>query len=110
MDQPNSRLAPRLIAAGMLALAVYPLSIGPAWWVLTDGRMSEGAFVAVYRPLLIACETWPSVSRITSWYMSLWGPIREPDPEPTQDSPSPGSYGRSFHHQRHCPPGSTHVG
>ena len=48
------------------AILIYPLSIGPASWLLVHGMLPSGIFEIIYKPL-----TGPNL-RIVDVYRSMW--------------------------------------
>jgi hypothetical protein len=59
----------------LLMLAAYPLSAGPAYWLLFHGYLPDDAIYVisvVYLPLMLAQERSEWVMEFLDWYMSLW--------------------------------------
>jgi hypothetical protein len=60
----------------VVVLLVYPLSVGPACWLLTHcpcPAWSAEAYRRMYLPLSWACDNGPSaLSKPFGWYCSLW--------------------------------------
>jgi len=60
----------RWVAAGLF-LATYPLSIGPAVWLVSHHILTVGSVAWAYRPLL-SLIFWTNCSHVEQ-YMYLWG-------------------------------------
>ena len=65
-------------AIALLVLLVgYPLSIGPACWLVKKNGLPETALV-VYRPLSMSASISEKTYGALIWYIELWsGPIEE---------------------------------
>ena len=57
-----------------LLLLAYPLSVGPAVWLLTNEYLSRDVYVWVYQPLGWFCENVPPAGDLMSVYLRLWVP------------------------------------
>jgi hypothetical protein len=63
--------------AALVVVAVYPLSMGPAYWVCTDARRriradwTGAVFCAAYDPLIRIYQKGPPTP--LNHYLSLWG-------------------------------------
>jgi hypothetical protein len=58
-----------------LLLAGYPLSIGPANWLLRHGMLPEQthpALTTFYRPIDFTCDNSETIADTMRWYVSLW--------------------------------------
>jgi hypothetical protein len=56
------------------ALVGYPLSIGPAQWLIWNANfpgLGEAAHVA-YRPIAFAWGSSATAARVIDWYLRLW--------------------------------------
>jgi hypothetical protein len=54
-------------------LVAYPLSVGPAAWVLFRVPWLERAFGIVYAPIGYLCNEFPAVGRAVDWYLvDVW--------------------------------------
>ena len=76
--------SPRLLRTTRLALLAcvpglllaYVGSIGPVYWVLTNGYLGNGTFVwpaYVYAPVFWL-EQHPPIGDVIRWYLRLWIP------------------------------------
>jgi hypothetical protein len=55
------------------ALILYPLSLGPAGWLMTVFPALENATMLVYSPLFMLCEQIPVLKQFVGWYFfELW--------------------------------------
>jgi hypothetical protein len=61
-----------LIAALVLALPAYVLSVGPAYWLGDHGLMSHGVFNALYDPLAYVYHHYPWTNPFFDWWESVW--------------------------------------
>jgi hypothetical protein len=65
--------------AGIL-LVVYPLSIGPAFWVCQvagpEDRVTKAIYFVVYAPMLMVCSRVRPLKNLATWYVSLWKPAK----------------------------------
>jgi hypothetical protein len=70
-DQPKKRLRPWIGWAAAAMLVLYPLSIGPAWYVCVQ---TNGMWVLkLYKPLFWACEKGLPRTLLMK-YLALWSP------------------------------------
>jgi hypothetical protein len=64
----------------VILLVVYPLSIGPAFWVCQvagpENRATKITYFVVYGPLLMVCSRVPPLKNLATWYVSLWKPAK----------------------------------
>ena len=63
----------RFLAGAMLALVLYVLSIGPAWWLVCHGYLSIDKTVPIYFPLGYLP---PDLINMLAVYVNLWAPVR----------------------------------
>jgi hypothetical protein len=76
----RERWAKWTAVALIVALIAYPLSIGPAYWMCTDGRgrvrndWAGDAFLNVFAPIIAAYHNGrPLLSDLIQSYLELWG-------------------------------------
>ena len=62
----------RFLAGAMLALVLYVLSIGPAWWMVRHNYLSKETFVSIYYPFQFLP---PDLMRMVLGYVDLWAPL-----------------------------------
>jgi hypothetical protein len=82
-DEPKQRRSRAWIGWATIALLVlYPLSVGPAWWVcfrLCESPSAALAFGRVYAPFVRAVNSGDStLGRIVVWYIGLWMDVPGP--------------------------------
>ena len=53
-------------------LALYVLSVGPAWWLVMHGYLSKGIFDPIYYPLHRSIFYVHVLRAPYLWYMDLW--------------------------------------
>ena len=59
------------VAYGLLALVLYFLSFGPAYWLATNDYMHWDIYISIYSPIgCIGNNTF--VGESLFWYMELW--------------------------------------
>jgi hypothetical protein len=77
MDNPPKRrrrsfgvwAAVALVAGGVL----YPLSIGPACWMMNHGWISLETYILLYTPVNTVVEKSPGpIAQGIEWYVDLW--------------------------------------
>jgi hypothetical protein len=59
----------------LLMLAAYPLSAGPAYWLLFNGYLpDDGIYVitVMYLPLILVQDRAEWIKDVLGWYISLW--------------------------------------
>ena len=61
----------------LIALVVYALSIGPAWWLGMNGYISIGALDTIYFPIGYLTQN-TFLREPIEWYLGLWVPILFP--------------------------------
>jgi hypothetical protein len=69
----RERWAKRVAIALIVALIVYPLSIGPATWLDERGLLPVSAVPLIFLPLFWTYESGPRSIRVaTDWYIGVW--------------------------------------
>jgi len=60
--------------AAVLLFVMYPLSIGPAAWIVERAGSDRGEEIItiLYHPLKLAYERSELISDAFDWYISLW--------------------------------------
>jgi len=61
----------------VLVLVVYPLSIGPIYWLVVHDKLPVPLFralVVVYWPVDWLYDNSTSFASVLDWYLELWGP------------------------------------
>ena len=67
-----------IFTAGVVSL-IYLLSVGPAYKLHAEGKMSQSAFLRVYSPVLFLRDAAPSLCRHSfDCYMRLWHDYNKP--------------------------------
>ncbi len=62
----------------LVALLAYPLSFGPACWLVRRNLTSRISVARAYRPIIICTHALPApIRRLAGWY---GGPTSEPTP------------------------------
>jgi len=76
----RERWAKRTAVTLIVLLALYGLSIGPAYWACTDSRgrvrddWTGSAFLNIYAPIIVAYQKGPAfVNNPIEHYLVLWG-------------------------------------
>jgi hypothetical protein len=83
-DEPKKRRSrwARVGWAVFTLLVLYPLSVGPAWWVcfrLCESPSAALAFGRVYAPFVWAVNSGDSTfGPIVVWYIGLWMDVPSP--------------------------------
>jgi hypothetical protein len=74
--QPGLAYWATVVVAGLIVLAAYPLSVGPAEWLRHHGWIPESLWDAIgtfYAPLGWLYANGPqSVRDVMDWYGHLW--------------------------------------
>jgi hypothetical protein len=69
----RERWAKRVALSLVVALVVYPLSIGPATWLNERGLLPTSAVPSIFLPLFWMYEHAPrSLQAATDWYIGMW--------------------------------------
>lgn len=72
------KMKPRYLISALLGalLIAYPLSVGPAWWLLQhSGRAPERylpGLLLIYKPLSVLSDHVPVLQSFMMWYVRLW--------------------------------------
>ena len=76
-DDPKSKRRSPFgpVFAVVVLLVLYPLSYGPAWWLIMNGYISASVFSAVYTPIYWLAENWEWFGDLLRWYIALWVPF-----------------------------------
>jgi hypothetical protein len=62
------------VVVGLVVLG-YPLSVGPANWLMRHGMFPEwthSTLGTLYQPLNLACDNSEIFANVMRWYVSLW--------------------------------------
>lgn len=61
------------LVVGLILLVAYPLSFGPAYWMMvrTGYHPAFGAFDIVYHPLVMLASRDATVGNWAAWYLTL---------------------------------------
>jgi|SRR4051794_28409267 hypothetical protein len=62
----------RWAGIGVVALALYILSVGPAAKLVDNGVINKSVVRVAYAPLLLADEHWLFAHRFLRWYVKFW--------------------------------------
>jgi hypothetical protein len=76
-DEPKKKRSRAWIASALLALVtLYPLSIGPAFWLClhTENRTVRAAYEIVYAPILWATIRSDTIRDVVIPYLARWTP------------------------------------
>lgn len=69
---PKKKRSFRWFTTGILLLALYVLSTGPATLLHRKGHISKATFKALYLPLVALAESSQPFDQFMSWYTILW--------------------------------------
>jgi hypothetical protein len=56
----------------LVPVVVYVFSIGPAYRLLSTGRMQQQTFSIIYCPIVVLADNNRSAERILYWYLEHW--------------------------------------
>jgi hypothetical protein len=81
-DKPDGKWFGRWLTppwTAMVVLVLYPLSMGPVWWLsdrfdLWTGIATGPQFI-FYAPVIWICGTCPLLAEALHWYVGLWANI-----------------------------------
>jgi hypothetical protein len=76
------RAAISLVVAFFLLPPLYVLSVGPAWKLVVNGRLSYTVVDAAYSPLFAVVELSETAKEFYTWYVALWFDSPKPQPVP----------------------------
>jgi hypothetical protein len=71
-DEPKKRRSWGWIGWALIAVVLYPLSMGPALAIVEATRHGSTLFVALYLPLYALVGASPRFGAALEWYCSLW--------------------------------------
>jgi hypothetical protein len=69
--RPSTTLLICLIVAGLLLPVIYILSIGPVYWLTSQGYLGTAAMTA-FAPLELLAYYCPPFQDAMEWYLSLF--------------------------------------
>lgn len=83
MEERRTRRGPIWTCAGILTLLmIYPLSVGPLYWMACRGLMSEATLEmlgdGIYYPLVVVLENVPLANELFQGYQSFWDDLAHP--------------------------------
>ena len=59
--------------AVLLIISLYPLSMGPAYWLAMSGRLSRETYLGIYWPLMELADNCPGpVQDVLLWSYRCW--------------------------------------
>jgi hypothetical protein len=82
-DEPKKRRRPWIGWAMLLVFLLYPLSFGPATWIVgnSDNWQLLHIYNVTYTPLRWVRDRSETIDRAFFWYAGIWVPHDESEPE-----------------------------
>ena len=78
-NDPSRGSIPWLAMTLAILILAYPLSMGPLWWLVKEGHISDetGNWIGTtfYAPIRLAVESSDTFRDWFLWYLSLFAPI-----------------------------------